>query len=124
MLFVIGPNCGLGHSSMVFMAESHLNYLASALRTMDEHGLTSFDVRPEAQRAYNQTLQQRMRHTIWTTGGCASWYLDKHGNNTTLWPSFTFHFRRLTRRFDLAAYETTTRAGDADLGHRSALITV
>jgi cation diffusion facilitator CzcD-associated flavoprotein CzcO len=123
MLFVIGPNCGLGHSSMVFMAESHLNYLASALRTMDERGLVTFDVRPDAQRRYNETLQQRMRHTIWTTGGCASWYLDKHGNNTTLWPSFTFQFRRLTRRFDVAAYDTTTRAGDSELGRRPALVT-
>ena len=35
-----------------------------------------------------------MKQTIWTTGGCASWYLDKHGNNTTLWPSFTFAFRQ------------------------------
>ena len=36
-----------------------------------------------------------------------SWYLDEHGNNTTLWPSFTFTFRHLTRQFDLAAYRTT-----------------
>jgi cation diffusion facilitator CzcD-associated flavoprotein CzcO len=120
LLFVIGPNCGLGHSSMVFMVESHLNYLSSALRTMDQQGLATFDVRPEIQHRYNADLQQRMKRTIWTTGGCASWYLDKHGNNTTLWPSFTFEFRQLTRRFDLAAYETT-RAGDAEQGRRPAL---
>ncbi len=41
-------------------------------------------------------------------GGCASWYLDAHGNNTTLWPDFTFRFRRQTRRFDVAAYETSS----------------
>ena len=40
------------------------------------------------------------------TGGCASWYLDAHGNNTTLWPDFTFRFRRQTKRFDIDAYET------------------
>jgi hypothetical protein len=51
-----------------------------------------------------------MKSTIWTTGGCASWYLDAHGNNTTLWPSFTFVFRQLTRSFDLSAYRTTARA--------------
>jgi len=37
-----------------------------------------------------------MQRTIWTTGGCASWYLDAHGRNTTLWPGFTFTFRALT----------------------------
>jgi cation diffusion facilitator CzcD-associated flavoprotein CzcO len=114
MLFVIGPNTGLGHSSMVYMIESHINYLSSALKTMDERGLATFEVRPEVQRRYNAKLQEHMQRTIWKTGGCASWYLDKHGNNTTLWPSFTFVFRQLTRRFDVAAYDTTARSGKAD----------
>jgi hypothetical protein len=65
------------------------------------------------QHAYNRRLQEQMKSTIWTTGGCASWYLDAHGNNTTLWPNFTFVFRRLTRRFDVDAYRTTPRVGAA-----------
>jgi cyclohexanone monooxygenase len=113
LLFVVGPNTGLGHSSMVYMIESHLNYLMSALETMDTKGLATFEVRPEVQRRYNQRLQSHMQRTIWKTGGCASWYLDKHGNNTTLWPSFTFVFRQLTRRFDVAAYDTKAVTGKA-----------
>ena len=109
LLFVVGPNCGLGHSSMVYMIESHLNYLSSAIQTMDRLRLATFEVRPDVQRRYNQQLQRQLRRTVWQTGGCASWYLDKHGNNTTLWPSFTFVFRRLTRRFDVAAYDTALR---------------
>jgi cation diffusion facilitator CzcD-associated flavoprotein CzcO len=108
LLFVVGPNTGLGHSSMIFMIESHVNYLASALDEMDKHGLTSFEVREDVQRDYNDKLQRHMKKTVWTTGGCVSWYLDAHGKNTSLWPSFTFAFRRLTRKFDLAAYRTTT----------------
>ncbi len=115
MLFVIGPNCGLGHSSMVYMAESHLNYLSSALQEMDRHGLATFEVREDRQREYNAKLQDRMKQTIWTTGGCSSWYLDAHGNNTTLWPIFTFLFRGLTRRFDKDAYKTTARADKRSL---------
>jgi cation diffusion facilitator CzcD-associated flavoprotein CzcO len=110
LLFVVGPNCGLGHSSMVYMIESHLNYVSGALKTMDRQGIATFEVRPDVQQHYNQRLQRHMRRTIWQTGGCSSWYLDKHGNNTTLWPSFTFVFRQLTRRFDVAAYETAAPA--------------
>ena len=110
LLFVIGPNCGLGHSSMIYMIESHLNYLASALETIDKKGIVRFEVRAAEQHDYNAKLQQQMQRTIWQTGGCASWYLDKHGNNTTLWPNFTFVFRQLTRRFDVAAYDTRTVA--------------
>jgi cyclohexanone monooxygenase len=108
MLLLIGPNTGLGHSSMIYMIESHINYLSSALKTMQARGLSTFEVTESAQQEYNQKLRQQMGRTIWTTGGCASWYLDKHGNNTTLWPGFTFLFRQLTRRFDVAAYRTTT----------------
>jgi cyclohexanone monooxygenase len=114
MLFLIGPNTGLGHSSMVFMIESQLNYLVGALKERRRRDLATFEVRPEAQRRYNEALQRQMRQTIWTTGGCSSWYLDAHGRNTTLWPGFTFTFRQQTRRFDVAAYDTTT-SGDRSL---------
>jgi hypothetical protein len=92
---------------MVLMIESQLNYLLDALSTMDEHGLATVEVRRDEQRRYNDALQRRMARTIWTTGGCASWYLDSRGVNTTLWPGFTFTYRQLTRRFDLAAYDST-----------------
>ncbi|WP_375477818.1 flavin-containing monooxygenase [uncultured Jatrophihabitans sp.] len=122
LLFVVGPNTGLGHSSMVFMIESHLNYLSSALTTKDEQSLATFEVKPDVQQRWNERLQNQMKQTIWTTGGCASWYLDKHGNNTTLWPSFTFRFRQLTRRFDVEHYVTTqeTEADRANASDRSA----
>jgi cation diffusion facilitator CzcD-associated flavoprotein CzcO len=113
MMFVIGPNMGLGHSSMVFMAESAINYLSSALRELDRHDLATFEVRPDVQHDYNARLQNRLKQTVWSTGGCSSWYQDKHGRITTLWPGFTFTFRRLTRKFDLDAYRTTARGDRA-----------
>jgi cyclohexanone monooxygenase len=116
LFFIVGPNTGLGHNSMVLMIESQLNYLMDGLRTMSEHGLATVEVRRAAQDAYNAELQKRMERTIWTTGGCASWYLDAHGRNTTLWPGFTFTFRALTRRFDHAAYDTTAQSDRATLG--------
>jgi hypothetical protein len=41
---------------------------------------------------------------VWQNGGCASWYQDPDGRNTTLWPGFTFRLRQLTRRVDLREY--------------------
>ncbi|MEV0295220.1 NAD(P)/FAD-dependent oxidoreductase [Nocardia sp. NPDC050710] len=108
MFFLLGPNVGLGHTSMVYMIESQINYIADALATVDRMGLRTVEVRREVQDTYNRDLQAKLVKSVWSTGGCASWYLDKHGNNTTLWPDFTFQFRRLTKTFDVAAYETTT----------------
>ncbi|GAA1526279.1 NAD(P)/FAD-dependent oxidoreductase [Kribbella lupini] len=101
---LIGPNTGLGHSSMVFMIESQIAYILDALKTMDAEGLRQVEVRPEVQRAFVDGVRSSMRNTVWTRGGCTSWYLDAQGRNTTLWPSFTFRFRQLTRRFDREQY--------------------
>lgn len=100
---LIGPNTGLGHSSMVFMIESQLTYVMDAIRQMDEREIATVEVRRDAVEAYNDELQAMMPRTVWATG-CASWYLDANGNNTTLWPDFTFRFRRRTRHFDAEAY--------------------
>ncbi|GGK47129.1 flavin-containing monooxygenase [Nocardia camponoti] len=108
MFFLVGPNVGLGHTSMVFMIESQINYVVDALKTIAAKGIRTVEVRGDKQRAYNQDLQDKLAKTVWNTGGCASWYLDKHGNNTTLWPDFTFQFRSITRQFDVDAYNVTT----------------
>jgi cation diffusion facilitator CzcD-associated flavoprotein CzcO len=101
---IIGPNTGLGHSSMVFMIESQLAYVMDAIRTMHERAIATVEVRPEAVAAFNEELQEMLQGTVWSSG-CASWYLDASGRNTTLWPDFTFRFRERTRRFDADAYE-------------------
>jgi hypothetical protein len=45
-----------------------------------------------------------MGKTVWNSGGCASWYIDAEGKNTTIWPDFTFRFWQENRAFDPAAY--------------------
>ena len=100
-----GANTGLGHSSMLFMIESQLNFIADGIATTEAAG-GRFEARPEVAAAYNAELQRRLPKTVWGSG-CSSWYLDSEGRNLTLWPGFTFEFRRRTRQF---------RAGDFTLG--------
>ncbi len=106
LFILIGPNTGLGHTSMVYMIESQIAYILDCLRTMERRQIQTCEVRPEVQAAYNDELQRRMRGTVWTSG-CSSWYLDARGRNSTLWPGFTYEFRRKTRRFDAASYALT-----------------
>jgi cation diffusion facilitator CzcD-associated flavoprotein CzcO len=103
---IIGPNTGLGNSSMILMIESQLNYMADFLRQLDVLGpRAALDARPSAVAAWNERVQERMKRTVWNTGGCTSWYLDASGRNTTIWPGTPTEFRRATRRVDLAEYE-------------------
>lgn len=101
---LVGPNTGLGHSSMIYMIESQVAHVMEALRAMDRRGAAEIEVRGEAQAAYNAELQRKLEGTVWNSGGCRSWYLDAHGRNTTLWPSFTFRFRELAQTFDPGDY--------------------
>ncbi len=101
---LLGPNTGLGHSSMVYMIESQIAYVMDALRMARERGVETVEVRREVQDAYNESVDERMGGTVWSTG-CASWYLDRTRRNSTLWPDWTWRFRRRTARFDPADYE-------------------
>jgi cation diffusion facilitator CzcD-associated flavoprotein CzcO len=108
---IIGPNTGLGHSSMIYMIESQLTYLMDAIRQMDEREIGSIEVRPETVEQFNAEIQAMMPGTVWASG-CASWYLDAAGRNSTLWPDFTFRFRKRLRHFDADAYELRTRVAE------------
>jgi cation diffusion facilitator CzcD-associated flavoprotein CzcO len=100
---LLGPNTGLGHSSMVYMAESQIAYVLDAVRRMRAAGIDAIEVRPEAQERYVRSIDERMRRTVWSTG-CSSWYLDRTGRNATQWPDWTWRFRRLASRFDAESY--------------------
>lgn len=103
---IIGPNTGLGNSSMILMIESQLNYMADYLRQLTVlGGRAALAARPSAVGAWNRRVQERMKRTVWKTGGCTSWYLDANGRNTTIWPGTTQEFRNATRAVDLAEYE-------------------
>jgi cation diffusion facilitator CzcD-associated flavoprotein CzcO len=106
LFLIVGPNTGVGHNSMVFMIESQLRYVLDALDRMDRAQLAAVDTRPDVADAYNERLQQRMQRTVWSTGGCSSWYQARDGRITTLWPGSTLAFRWHTRRFRLDHHET------------------
>ena len=100
---LLGPNTGLGHSSMVYMIESQIAYVMDALREMNERGAAVVEVRPEVEARFHAEVQRRMQGTVWNTG-CTSWYQDAKGNNPTLWPDWTWRFRQRTSRFNPAEY--------------------
>lgn len=102
--FIIGPNTGLGHNSMIFIIESQVNFVLDAIKKMRSRRAKFIDVKPEVQKAYNERIQQRLKGTVWATG-CKSWYIAKNGKNTTVWPGLTVSFYLLTKRIKNSAFE-------------------
>ena len=70
---------------------------------MRSGGVETVEVREDAVERYNDGLAEQIEGTVWNTG-CSSWYLDDTGRNATLWPDWTFRFRRRAKAFDVADY--------------------
>ena len=102
--FMLGPNTGPGHTSVLIYTEAQARYITEAIRTLLNKDLTAIAVKPKVMRRYHEKLQNRMRYTSWTSG-CESWYLDAHGENHTLFPGLATEYALSMRRFKLGEYE-------------------
>jgi cation diffusion facilitator CzcD-associated flavoprotein CzcO len=93
-LFVmLGPNTGLGAGSILFMVETQIGYIKDALGYIAETGLI-VEADSAREDAYVESIYERSKGSVWTAGGCESWYLHPRSHKlTTLWPDFMSQFR-------------------------------
>ncbi len=111
LFFLLGPNTGLGHSSVMLMVEAQIAHVLGVLSLMDRRGAGAIEPRAEAQARYVTRIDERLAPTVWNSGGCKSWYLDATGRNSALWPDGVGRFRRTVRRVDAADYRVIPHAG-------------
>jgi cation diffusion facilitator CzcD-associated flavoprotein CzcO len=95
-----GPNIGSGHNSVLYMIESQVNYIAAAVGYTRDHGFAAVEPTRAAQERFIARVEALSAGSVWTAGGCQSWYLNANGRNTNLWPGSTLEFRRRALRFD------------------------
>lgn len=112
LFLLLGPNTALGHNSVVFMIESQIRYAAQAIAAVDRAGAGAIAPTRAAQDHYNAELQDALGGTVWSTGGCRSWYMDEHGVNRTLWSGMTWQYWLATRRFRASEYRFLPRRRD------------
>lgn len=102
---IVGPNVGLGHTSMIIMIEAQVHYIMEALTKMKAVNARYINLKKDELRSFNTELQDKLAKTVWQSGGCHSWYQDRNGKNVTLWPGFTFSFVKRTKQFEPDKYE-------------------
>lgn len=103
LAFILGPNSGLGHNSVVLMMEAQMNYIMQYLYYLEKSGEAAYlNVKEQEQQAYNQRLQGQFKGTVWTSG-CKSWYINKEGKNTTFYPRLVTDLRKQMKKFNPAA---------------------
>jgi cation diffusion facilitator CzcD-associated flavoprotein CzcO len=109
LFMLLGPNTALGHSSVMLMVEAQIDHVLGVLRLMEARGAGAAEPDAQAQREYVAMLDARLATTTWNAGGCNSWYLDRTGRNSTLWPDGVGRFRRTVSRVNADAYRLMPR---------------
>jgi cation diffusion facilitator CzcD-associated flavoprotein CzcO len=100
LVYLLGPNGVLGHSSAVHFMESQLPYVLAYLDRLDElPAPAALDLPRARQDSYNVWVQDKLRRTAWGTA-CRSWYTDNAGVNRSIYPGLCQDYRRQMAVFD------------------------
>ncbi|EMD91709.1 hypothetical protein COCC4DRAFT_160937 [Bipolaris maydis ATCC 48331] len=84
-MMIFGPNTVTGHSSVLMASENMINYSINFIRLILTREARTFDVKPEAEKAYTAEMQRAIDNTVWKSG-CSSWYFTENGWNSTVYP--------------------------------------
>ena len=112
---LMGPNTGLGHTSVTIMIEAQVGLVIQAIKRLRPGTSTTIEPTPAAMAAWRNEIDELGKGTVWTAGGCDSWYLDENGRNSSLWPSFATSFRRRLARLEPSEYRFETRASRPEI---------
>lgn len=84
MLF--GPNTATGHSSVILATENMINYCLHFIGKIMAGDIRTAEVKKEAEMKWTKDLQERLKGTVYMSGGCHNWYKTKNGWNSTTYP--------------------------------------
>ena len=85
LFFIGGPNSPIGNFSFLRTAEVQIGYVTKLVKLLAEGAHREVEPTEEATDAFNAEVEQAIKHTVWVTGGCTSWYFDKRGKVVS-WP--------------------------------------
>lgn len=88
----LGPHSPGGNYSVISISECQTGYIMKMLEAYRAGEFDEIDVKPEAQKAFNDALQEQMKKTVWVRG-CRSWYLNAEGV-PIFWPWTPIKFRK------------------------------
>lgn len=90
-----GPNTNQGGNSIVYILEAGARLVVSAVSRLARRG-GYLDVRPEAEKRFNDQLSADLERTIWTQ--CDSYFRSPTGRIVTQWPYTELDYARRTWR--------------------------
>ncbi len=98
-----GPTGPVGNLSLIIVSEHQVDYIISMLDRMKQDGLVAVAANESAHNDYNAAMNEAIKKTVWMTGGCTSWYMDKSGT-PNLYPWFPTRYLREMHNPDYSEY--------------------
>ena len=107
-LLINGPYSPGGSASVVGIVEAQAEYLLKLIdRIVAKNVLLA--PRAEAATTWLEAVREKARNSLWGTGGCDSWYLDKTGT-PTLNPTTLSELKQVLSAPVMADYDERPRA--------------
>jgi cyclohexanone monooxygenase len=105
ILPILGPNTGVGGTSMTLMLEAQASLIGKCVDKVRELNLKSVEVKATVQDKFNKELHEFMKQIVWTSDKADSWFKTSEGKVTVKWPHQTEVFEQLTREFKVSDYQ-------------------
>ena len=83
---IFGPNTATGHSSVILASENMVEYMLKFIKQILRKEVKTFDVKKEKEIAWTNEMQEKLKGTIWHSGGCHSWYKTANDWNSVAYP--------------------------------------
>jgi cation diffusion facilitator CzcD-associated flavoprotein CzcO len=103
LFLMLGPNTATGHTSTLLYIEPGVMWVLRAMAEVQRRGRAWIAVRPEVMQAYNETLQARLKPSVWSA--CRSWYRADNGRVTAIFPGFTREYVRAVQDQRFESFE-------------------
>lgn len=100
---MFGPNIAVSSSAFLII-EAQLTYIVDAIKKLRTLGLSSVETDPLRVADFNARVQSALENSVWNRGGCTSYFIDRNGRNSTVWPWSTLEMKRQLGRFNLDEY--------------------
>ncbi len=101
LFLLYGPNTNHGTGSIITVLEAAAGWIGQAVGLLRDGTLETVEVREDTHAAFQRELADRLRRTVWVTGGCTSTYHVASGRIVSNWPGSHAEFEARTRRVAL-----------------------
>ncbi|KZF22262.1 putative flavin-binding monooxygenase [Xylona heveae TC161] len=83
---IFGPNTVTGHSSVILAIENMVNYSLKFMKPILNGDVATVELKKEAEVAWAEEIQGALRQTVFSKGGCTSWYKTDTEWNAAAYP--------------------------------------